>query len=452
MESARGIHRLSRAAGVLAVLTASCATGGSTTVAASATPATTTTTTLGGPAPATFELPDVTARPLTTADLAAMLPAGQSEIVPNADLITLTAYDTDDAASDVLGFGRETGVATSMTTDAGLAHVWIDLLADADLAHRYLLDTAGDVVKRSGGTHSPEVGALAAEEFPISVGEEAIGLIIELDGSPAHETAVIYRLGRLVIYAGLEHPEGVDLRVPLQYLAEDIEAQVIATLTATPDAEASPAPPSYRFETTITAEAESGTWLVERSGISAGGDLSCTVRTVGPDGEQVVEIRRIAGTVGMARGDGIFSVVGAGNVAARSLLAACDSWPLDAGDAGLQPLMGETTTRHHVNGINALGYTPEPSALATVLGIRLDGVSVESFSFWVAENTPWIVEVEFVATGDAAILAPALPDGWSGLGVIRLAARHRVFDLDTAGTGDAGSPTAPRSVVRRRGR
>lgn len=440
------MRRLSLAAGALTVLVASCA-GGATTIAAPTTPAPTTTSTVAEPAAEAFTLPDVTSRPLTTADLMAMLPTGEAEIIPNADVITLTVYDTEDAAADVLGFGRETGVATSITTDTGLAHVWIDLLTDADLAHRYLLDTAGDVVKRSGGTHSPEVGAVTAEEFPISVGEEAIGLLMELDGSPAHETAVLYRLGRLVIYAGLEHPAGVDLRVPLQYLAEQIERQAIATLTATPLPETAPAPPSYRFETTISAETESGTRLVERTGISAGGDLSCTVRTVGPDGEQVVEVRRVAGAVGVAPGDGRFSVVGAGNLAARSLLAACDSWPLDAADAGLQPLMGPTTTRYRVNGVNALGYTPDPSALATLLGIPRDRVSVESFSFWVAEGTPWIVEVGFIAAGDAAALAAALPEGWSGLGVIRLAVRHRVFDLDTTGAVveavDSASPTTP---------
>ncbi len=427
MVSAKGLRSLCVAAGALAVLTASCASGGATALASPAMQASTTTTTPEAET-APFSLPDVTARPITSTDLIVMLPAGKSSIVANADHITLTVADPEDAAADVLAFGRVTGVATAMETEAGLAHVWIDLLGDDDLAHGYLLDTAGDIVKRMGGTYSPDVAAISAEEFPITVGEEAIGLLIELDDT--YESAVVYRLGRLVIYVGLEHATGADLRVPLQYLADQVEESAIAALLANTVAEESVVKPSYRFETSITAEALSGSWLVERTGNFHGDDLSCTVRTVDPQGDRVVEVRAIDGTVAMASGDGRFATVGAGNLEARTLLASCESWPLDAVAAGMEPLMGATTTRHHVNGVNALGFTPEPSALAAILGIGLEGVSVESFSFWVAEGTTWVVEVGFTLEGDAASLASALPPGWEGLGAIRLAVRHRVFDLD----------------------
>ena len=219
-----------------------------------------------------------------------------------------------------------------METEAGLAHVWIDLLGDDDLAHGYLLDTAGDIVKRMGGTYSPDVAAISAEEFPITVGEEAIGLLIELDDT--YESAVVYRLGRLVIYVGLEHATGADLRVPLQYLADQVEESAIAALLANTVAEESVVKPSYRFETSITAEALSGSWLVERTGNFHGDDLSCTVRTVDPQGDRAVEVRAIDGTVAMASGDGRFATVGAGNLEARTLLASCESWPLDAVAAG----------------------------------------------------------------------------------------------------------------------
>lgn len=421
-----GFRRLGAAAGALAVLTASCATGGATTLASATSPASTTSTTLDETS--TFALPDVTARPITTADLDAMLPAGESRVVSNADYVTLTVADPEDAAADVLAYGREIGVATEVTTESGPAHVWIDLLGDENLAHGYLLDTAGDVVKRMGGTHAPDVPAVTAVEFPITVGEEAIGLLIEL--SDTHESAVVYRMGRLVVYVGLEHADGADLRVPLQYLADQVERSVIAELLANATIDETAETPSYRFETTITAEAESGTWLVERSGAFSGGNLTCTVRTVGPEGDRIVEVRTIDGTFAIAHGDGRFASVGAGNLEARTILGSCESWPLDAAAAGMEPLMGATTTRHHVNGVNALGFTPEPTTLSGVLGVGLEGVSVESFSFWVAEGTTWIVEVGFILEGDAAGLASALPPGWSELGIIRLAVRHRVFDLD----------------------
>jgi len=428
--------RLSLGAAALALVTASCATGVTTppvdglAATAVALPTATSTTDPVRPDP-TFVLPDVTERPLTSADLAGMLPGGDATVVANTDLITRTVDDSDDAAADVLGFHREVGVASSMATGTGTAYVWIDLLADADSAHRYLIDTAGDIVKRTGGTHTPEVGATATAEFPITVGEESIGLQMELDGTIMHETAVLFRLGRIVVYTGLEHPAGVDLRVPLQYLAEDVQQRVIATLATTPVAGADPEQPAYRFETTITVEAESGTWLVERSGFIAGSDLACRVRSAGPDGERVVVVRQVAGSISFAEGDAPLAAAGAGDLAVRAVAAGCASWPLDVSAAGFESLMGATSTRHRINGVNASGYTPEPSALGPVLGSSLDGVEVESFTFWVAEDTRWIVEIGFIASGEAAVLAAALPPEWSRFGAIRMTVRHRVFDLGT---------------------
>lgn len=437
MESA--FPRVSRAAAIVALLTSACTTG-STTLAGSLDPGasdpspTTTSTTLVVEA-SRFELPDATARPLTSADLAAMLPGGAAVVTTNADLIIRSLADTDDAATDVLEFGREVGVATSIDTESGTAHVWIDLLADAEAAHGYLLDTAGDIIKRTDGTHAPEVGARRAAEYPIQIGEESIGLLIDLESGSTSETAVLFRLGRLVVFTSLEHPTGTDLRVPLQYLAEEVVERVVATLVATPATSDALEQPAYRFETTITVETATETRLIERTGFIAGSDVRCRVRTVGPEGEDSVDIAMAAGVITRTGEDGPGSStgtpgpVGAGDLASRSLVAGCTSWPLDATAAGLEALTESTATRHRINGVNALGYSPEPATLGPVLGSSLEGAAVDSFSFWVAEGTTWVVEIGFIVTADAAVLAPSLPPGWSDLGPIRLAVRHRVFDL-----------------------
>lgn len=452
MESAQVIRRLSLGAVALALIAGACAVGGST-VAAPVEPvgapvgiAAVTPTTVLAPvsdlaevAIADFVLPDVTARPLTPADLAAMLPAGEITPVPNEDLIVRTTGDADDAAADVLTFGREYGVASTVPGDGGSTHFWIDVLADADAAHRYLLDTAGDIVKRVGGTYAPEVGAAASHEFPVAVGEEAIGLVIELDGRPEHETAVLFRLGRLVLYAGQTHTAGTDLRVTVQYLAEQLRDDAVAALAAAPVVTTEAGLPPYRFETTLTVEASDGPWLLERSGVVSGADLACRVRMVGPAGETTRVVREVDGAITVSDDGRSFHPAGAGDLEVRTLVAGCRSWPLDLTASGLEPSATGSSTRHRVNGVNALGYTPDPATLGAVLGSSPEGITIESFSFWVAEDRAWVVEVGFIASGDAAIIAPALPGEWHSLGTIRLAMRHRVFDI---GMVDADVETA----------
>lgn len=430
------VHRVGFAATLVALTASACAMGATApggVPGPEALPTTTSTTTAASTAP--FTLPDTTVRPLTTADLAAMLPGGDAAVVANADLITRSLADTDDAAADVLGYGREIGVMTTIGTESGTAHVWIDLLSDADAAHGYLLDTAGDIIKRIGGTHAPEASARSASEFPIQVGEESIGLSIDLDSGSMSETAVLFRLGRLVVYTALEHPADADLRVPLQYLAEDIQERAIATLASTPASAEALDQPAYRFETTITVEASAGSRLIERTGFIAGADVRCRVRTVTPAGEETVDLAVVDGVITFPSGDASTSptgappTAGAGDLAVRSVAAGCSSFPLDVAHAGLEALMGTTATRHRINDVNALGFNPEPSSLGPVLGSTLEGAAVDSFSFWVAEGTPWVVEIGFSVTADAGVLAAALPPEWSGLGTIRLVVRHRVFDL-----------------------
>jgi len=444
---------VSFAAALVALAASACATGstapGEAPGSADVAPITTPTTAAALVAP--FVLPDTTARPLTSVDLAAMLPGGDAVVVANADLITRSLADTDDAAADVLGYRREVGVMTSIGTESGTAYIWIDLLADADSAHGYLLDTAGDIIKRTGGTHAPEAAARVATEFPILVGEESIGLQIDLESGAMSETAVLFRLGRLVVYAALEHPADTDLRVPLQYLAEGIQERAIATLTSTPAPIEVVEQPAYRFETTITVEAAAETRLIERTGFIAGTDLRCRVRTVAPAGDATVDLAVVGGVITYTDDDASASptgtprTAGAGDLAVRSMAAGCASWPLDAAAAGLEALMGTTSTRHRINDVDAVGFSPDPATLGLVLGSTLEGAVVDGFSFWVAEGTSWVVEIGFSVTGDAAVLAAALPPEWSTLGTIRLVVRHRVFDLGTTDPAvvTAGVTTVP---------
>lgn len=428
------LARLARRAPVaLAVLLAGCAAPGSVAV-----PAPTTSTTSTMPADTTeasgITLPDISMRPVSRDDLAVMLPDGFTVVAErsNGDLVTRAGFDTDDEAADVVGFGRETGIAATGAVPAGEGRLWIDLLGDGDAAHGYLLDTAGDIVKRTGGTHDPAIGAVTAEEFPVMVGEEAIGLVLEqTDGT--HTTAVLFRLGRLVLFASIAHAEGADLRVPVQYLAEDLATAAIAALTATPVAPATPAEPAHRFETTLRIEDAAGTAVVyDVVGTIDGANLACTIRVAGPDGSAATTLTRVGGAVWVDTGGGAVAV-GGGNLTVAPLLALCPAWPLAADAAGLGGLRTGATTRHHLNGVDATGYTADLAGLSAATGLPLPGVAVDSFSFWVADDAPWVVEIGFIATGPDEALAGLLPPDHGLTGTLRSTVRHRVLDLGAAG-------------------
>lgn len=381
------------------------------------------------PPPTPLTLPDITARPLTVDDLAAMLPAGfPAKERTNGDLVTLSGFDADDAASDVVVFGRETGVAATAPSEAGPVHIWIDVLADADAARRYLLDTAGDMAKGVGGTHAPDIGATMVTDFPITVGEQAMGLTMGLDQGGPEATGVLFRLGRIVVFTAIEHAEGADLRVPIQYLADDLAARILATVLGRPVKPVEPTAPPYRFQTTLTVASAAGDpTVVESTGAVSGDDVSCSIVTSTDTGQVRWSVALVSGTLWTVATDGRPRQVGGGNLTIRSLLALCPSWPLRVDAAGL--VVSDQAIRRRINGVNALGHTPDPASLVALVGLPGGGVTVESFSFWTAEGTPWVVEIGYLVAGPAAVLAPLLPPGMDTDGEIRVTLRHRIVDL-----------------------
>jgi len=140
-----------------------------TTPTTTTAPADTTTTAAAGGLVSASTLPDLSARPLDADDLALMLPpggpgvaAGTPEAIArdNEALLAGAALDPDDEADDLAEYGRVTGAASRYPGPDYDAYAWVDLLSGNDAAHSYLLDTAGDIVKRAGGSHRPDIDLL----------------------------------------------------------------------------------------------------------------------------------------------------------------------------------------------------------------------------------------------------------------------------------------------------
>ncbi len=436
-------------AAALACLGAACSTGpGGVRPAApttTAAPAATVTTAAADPAAST--LPDLSARPLQAADLLAMLPpggrgvaAGPAEAAErgNTALLAAAILDPDDETDDVTGFGRLTGVTARYAAEGYEAHAWIDLLTGADSAHGYLIDTAGDITKRTGGSHRPDIDLAAAEAFPVEgIGDEALGLILTLHDPTGDqtETAILFRSGRLVGFASVVRSGQADDRVAVQYLAEEMAARMLSVMLAADPPQPEAAAPEafgFTFEQEVTAGAEA--WTLSAGGRVVAGNLTCRVRAAGPRVDLDRDLVVVAGRL-WARDHGIgdYREVGGGNPAERALLAFCPAWPTGATTAGLAPLAVGEPAHHVVSGVAALGYQADAAGLAAAVGADLGAAVAGVFNFWIGADTGWVLEVNLSVSGTGADLAPLLgplpvPDG-----AITVTARHR---LDFAVTTD----------------
>ena len=380
---------------------------------------------------APFRIPDVTARPLTTDDLRSMLPPGATGVAATDDgptisvhtneaLISGATLDREDEASDLGRHGRLTGVWGQYSVGTHEAHVWIDVLRDADAAHGYLTDAAGDITKRIGGTHVGAVGAVSAEEFPVAgIGQEAIGLEVMLDGSDERrETLILSRLGRLVVFSSVVREVGAaDDRVPVQYLAEEVHDLAMQALLGNPAAARSStarAPEGYAFEFERIVTIGEQRWVIAAEGMVAGADLSCRVRMQGFGQTVDRDMVRVGGAM-WARDHGRpgYTPVGTGNALDAPLVAFCPAWPVDTAVARLVP-SGEPA-RHSLAGVAAHGYRGTVDDVADSVGAPLDAVTVEVFNYWIADDAPWILEINLVASGPtlsmAALVGPGLPEG-----------------------------------------
>ena len=160
----------------------------------------------------------------------------------------------------------------------------------------------------------------------------------------------------------------------------------------------------------------------------AAGDLACSLHLMTPAGEVDTDLVLVDGVLWSGSASGSAHLVG-GNVAERSLLAFCSAWPLDGRDSGLSGLTGERPASHQVDGIDAFGYQSDLTGLERVLGVPLDGATVDAFSFWLADGVPWVLELSIIVRGDAAGLESLTGPGFGALGEVTVTVRHRVLDL-----------------------
>jgi hypothetical protein len=176
---------------------------------------------------------------------------------------------------------------------------------------------------------------------------------------------------------------------------------------------------------------DGGRTVISATGVVDGDDRSCTIEVQTSDGDSAHEFVEVGGLVWWRSGDGGHERVSPGNLDLATLLLACPAWPLDAEAAGLGTIIDNATdpARHHVNGIDASGYQSDADGLATLLGHNAVDSDIDGFSFWIADDAPWLVELAISMTGaadDRRLLTGPLAEP-EGSGTVSV--RHRVFEI-----------------------
>jgi len=398
-----------------------------------------------------FVLPDLTARPIMISDLTAMLPEGETGPaataggpIPgsrsNESLVTNASLDRSDEAADITTFGRLTGASASYPDGASTAHVWIDLFEDSDGATGWLSDTAGDMVKRAGGSHQPSIDLTAAEEYPFGeVGEDSIGLILTLDGGVQTETIAMFRLGRIVVFTSIVRSDDADARVPVQYLAEETADRVLAVLLGT----AGPGVPSrgpdhYEFEFERIVEIGTTRWSASASGTVDGSSVACRASIDHPSLQVDRDLISAGSRIWAREGAGDYTERGSAGLIDRMLLDLCPGWPIDAAGAGLAGAFDDTPASHDIGGLAAQGYRGTESDLESALGIDPGTVTVRVFNIWVAAGTGWIVDLDLSVSGDTSALDELIGTGFPSGSTAIVTISQRITAI-----GEAGPVTPP---------
>ena len=395
-------------------------------------------------APAPFMLPDITSRPISVNDLATMLPIGDTGpaategrvSIPrtNEDLITAAVMDRSDEVSDIDLHGRVTGVAAAYPSDAGTAHIWIDVFETSEGAAGWVTDTAEDIAKRVGGSHQASIDLSSAVDYPIEVGQGPVGLILSLDDGTLSETLAMFNLGRIAVFISIVTADDRDQRVPIKYLSEEVEARVLGVLMGTsPSPPASEDPDSYEFAYERIVEIGDATWTARASGTVDGDAVACRVTLDHPPLRVDRDLIWVGGKLWVSDGSGDYLRRSTAAVIDSQLLAMCPAWPVDVASAGLASAITGIPADHEIGGIPARGYRGTEADLEQALGVSSSAATIQVFNLWIAEGTTWMIEIDLTLSGDTTMLAQLIGVGFLDGELATVTLSQRVTAIGEAG-------------------
>jgi len=385
------------------------------------------------------------------------------------------AFDEEDEAQDVERFGRTNGYEESYTFSAALPeekgpiHIatGVILHEDADGASGNLKDGVEDA-QRAVGMTKEDVTIQGVDTFEVGdIGQKAVGLIqkasikIDEEELTIHQTVVGFREGRLIGSVVITNLKGEDVQEEATALARKLDERILAVLRgeveqpaptseATPEAtsEATPGPSagvspsdaleSFRFSAKMSVELDGGLVLTSEGEFEAPDRLGCTISgsldgtAVGRD-----ELVVIGDDAWLDTGEG-FQTTAADDADVVQDLSLCPgSAAFWEGFDFIQepsPLRGQPDTMNGVEAIRySLGEAVETLKSIGFLPAELEGMTINTFDVWVAEDGGWAVALDVDITADAQAAAETfgLPLGEGGQQA-RIAMRVDITDVNAA--------------------
>ena len=376
------------------------------------------------------------------------------------------AFDPEDETADVQRFGRVKGYEEDYLSSEGLLggtgpfHIATAVILHerADGTSGNLKDGVEDAQKAVGGTKD-DATLETSEEFSVKdVGQEAAGLFQK--GSVAgddggltfYQTLVGFRQGRLIGSVSITRLDDEDVRDEATALARKLDDRILAVLrgeveepsptseakaaptskpkpgatsesTPSPSANVSPsdALESFRYSGEMAVEVDGGLTLTMEGEFEAPDRLGCTISgslggaAVGSD-----ELVVIGDDAWLDAGDG-FEATTADDPNVEEDLALCPGSPAFwedfdfIQDPGL--LHGQPDTKNGVDTIRySLGNAVEALKSIGFLPAELEGMTINTFDVWVAEDGGWAVALDVDLTADAQAAAETfgLPLGEAG--------------------------------------
>jgi hypothetical protein len=353
----------------------------------------------------------------------------------NLDLARKTLQDPSDEADDIATFGRSLGARAELrprsvrvgASDITALQSWVGLFESDEGAAGYLADFVQDAAKGIGGGIPDDLEVTLAESFALdAIAADTVGLILTQsigDGLERFQTIVAVRVGRLLGFVAIVHPDDADRRLRAIQLAETLAERMERVLVGEI---VPPEPPpvlellrSYRFEYRQTVDKGSSEATIVSSGVEVVGvGLDCTLNF---DLDGFASDRHYVIVDGEAQvsneddPDAVYDETSLDAYNTAADLIYCPGWPVELLASGLDVVLaGRPIVETTFDGEPAISYVLDAEAAARI-GFVPEGsaISVDRFEVVVDAVNPWTRSLVIELSGSARAFADAFGEAFT---------------------------------------
>lgn len=350
----------------------------------------------------------------------------------NLELARKTLQDPSDEADDIASFGRSVGARAELrprsvrvgASDIASLHSWVSLFDTDEGASAYLADFVQDAAKGIGGGIPDDLEVIGAESFALDdIGTETIGLVLTEDVGDdifRFQTLVVVRVGRLLGFVAIVHPDDGDRRLRAIQLAEALRDRVDSVL----DGELVPPEPppilealtAYRFEYRQTVDKGSASATIVASGVDIVGEaLECRLvfdldglandrrYVIVGDDVQIFDVNADEPGFEATSRDAFNTAID---------LIYCPGWPVELLASGLDVILaGRPILEVIDDGVPSILFTLDAAAAASIGFIpKGSPIEVDRFEVVIDAVNPWTRSLVLDLSGSAREFADAFGD------------------------------------------